>query len=125
MPVLAVAGQHQEPEAVAVAAQGHPQDLAHPVQSARRTGAAGRLLSESGRLVGAERAGRRPGQLRVLVERLHQSSKCGNVTKPSVCVCGNRRTHTQCAVTAITSYAALACENDRYRMCMLRFVVAH
>lgn len=76
VPVLAVAGQHQEPEAAAVAAQGHPQDLAHPLQGAGRARAAGRLLSESGRLVGAERAGRRPGQLRVLVERVHQSSEC-------------------------------------------------
>lgn len=76
VPVLTLPGQHQEPEAAAVAAQGHPQDLAHPLQSAGRAGAAGRLLSESGRLVRAERAGRRPGQLRVLVERVHQSSEC-------------------------------------------------
>lgn len=74
--VLAVAGQHQEPEAVAIATQSHAQNLPHSVQSAGRSRAAGRLLSESGRLVGAERARRRSRQLRVFVERVHQSSKC-------------------------------------------------
>lgn len=61
MSVLAVAGEHKEPEAVAVAAQSHTQNLADTVQGAGRTRAAGRLLFEFGRLVGPECAGRWPG----------------------------------------------------------------
>jgi len=75
VPVLIVSRQRQKPEAVAIAAQGHAQDLAHTLQSAGCARAAGRLLSESGRLVVAECPGSGPGQLCVSVECLHQSGE--------------------------------------------------
>jgi len=54
--VLVVTRQRQKSEAVAIAAQGYAQDLSHSLQGARRARVAGRLLSEPGRLVVAERS---------------------------------------------------------------------
>lgn len=72
MPVLAVARQHQKPEAAPFAPEGDAQNLQNPVQSAGRARTAGRLLSQPGRLVRPECAGRWAGQLRLPLECMHQ-----------------------------------------------------
>lgn len=59
--LLPLPPEREQPATAAVPAQGHPQDLPHPLQGAGRARAAGRLLPKPGRLVGAERAQRRPG----------------------------------------------------------------
>lgn len=51
VPVLAITRHNEEPEAAAIAAEGHPQDLADSVQGARRARAPGRLLSQPRGLV--------------------------------------------------------------------------
>lgn len=79
VPVLAITRHNEEPEAAAVTAEGHPQDLADSVQGARRARAPGRLLSQPRGLVGAERPRRWPRQLRLSVECVHQPSKSDNL----------------------------------------------
>lgn len=87
MSVLVVTRQRQKSEAVAIAAQGYAQDLSHSLQGARRARVAGRLLSEPGRLVVAERTGCGPGQLCLSVERVHQSGEsCTLGNMPALCV---------------------------------------
>lgn len=61
-----------QPQAAPLASQTGPQDLQDPLQGAGRSGAAGRLLPQPGRLVGGEPAQRGPGSLRLPVECLHQ-----------------------------------------------------
>lgn len=75
MSVQPVPSQHQEPEAAPIATQSNPQNLTNPVQGAGRSRTARRLLPQPSRLVGAKCVGRRPGQLRVPVECVHQSSE--------------------------------------------------